>query len=130
MICEKYIINEERGAYLLRYAFEKKQAAMPNVMKRPTVVVCPGGGYSSCSPREAEPVALRYAAKGFHAFILRYSTGWDAKDFAPFTENLYTAPASITGLPAVVFGGVQQVGKAFSERALLSLASLCGKEDK
>ena len=54
----------------------------------------------------------------------------DAKDFAPFTENLYTAPASITGLPAVVFGGVQLVGKAFSERALLSLASLCGKGDK
>lgn len=54
----------------------------------------------------------------------------DAKDFASFEENLYTAPASVTGLPAVVFGGAQLVGKAFSERALLSLASLCGKGDK
>ena len=53
---------------------------------RPAIVVCPGGGYLYCSPREAEPVALRYAAKGFHAFILRYSTGWDAKDFAPLQE--------------------------------------------
>ena len=54
----------------------------------------------------------------------------DAKDFASFEENLYTAPASVTGLPAVVFGGAQLVGKAFSERALLSLASLCTKGDK
>lgn len=54
--------------------------------KRPAVVVCPGGGYLYCSPREAEPVALRYAAKGFHAFVLRYSTGWDAADFAPLKE--------------------------------------------
>jgi len=54
--------------------------------KRPAVVVCPGGGYVYCSPREAEPVALRYAAKGFHAFILRYSTGWDAADFSALQE--------------------------------------------
>ena len=53
---------------------------------RPAVVVCPGGGYAYCSPREAEPVALRYAARGFHAFILRYSVGWDAADFAPLKE--------------------------------------------
>ena len=39
-----------------------------------------------------------------------------------FLENFYTAPASITGLPAVVFGGVQLVGKAFSENALLDVA--------
>ena len=54
--------------------------------KRPAIVVCPGGGYLYCSPREAEPVALRYAASGFHAFILRYSVGWDAGDFAPLQE--------------------------------------------
>lgn len=54
--------------------------------KRPAIVVCPGGGYMYCSPREAEPVALAYAAKGFHAFILRYSVGWDAAGFAPLKE--------------------------------------------
>ena len=47
---------------------------------------------------------------------------------APFAENLYTAPASITGLPAVAVGGVQLMGKAFSDNALLDLAALCGKE--
>lgn len=37
-------------------------------------------------------------------------------------ETLFTAPASITGLPAVVAGGVQLVGPAFSEESLLDLA--------
>ena len=54
--------------------------------KRPAILVCPGGGYMYCSPREAEPIALAYAARGFHAFILRYSVGWDAANFAPLDE--------------------------------------------
>ena len=45
-----------------------------------------------------------------------------------FEENLYTAPASITGLPAVVAGGVQLIGKAFSENALLDAAKILTKE--
>ncbi len=53
---------------------------------RPAVLVCPGGGYAYCSPREGEPVALSYAARGFHAFVLRYSTGHDAGGFAPLAE--------------------------------------------
>ena len=44
-----------------------------------------------------------------------------------FEENLYTAPASITGLPAVVAGGVQIVGRAFSEGALLDVAKMMGE---
>lgn len=39
-----------------------------------------------------------------------------------FKENVYTAPASISGMPAVVAGGVQLVGPAFSDGALLALA--------
>lgn len=45
-----------------------------------------------------------------------------------FEENFYTAPASITGLPTVVCGGVQLVGKAFSEGTLLSIAEIFEKE--
>ena len=41
-----------------------------------------------------------------------------------FEENLYTAPASIAGLPVVTVGGVQLVGKAFSEKKLLGVAKL------
>lgn len=47
-----------------------------------------------------------------------------------FEENFYTAPASITGLPAVVAGGVQIVGPAFSENALIDTAELVTKEGR
>lgn len=40
---------------------------------RPLVLICPGGAYHNCSDREAEPVALQYLAKGYHAAVLRYS---------------------------------------------------------
>lgn len=55
-------------------------------VNRPAVVICPGGGYVYLSPREAEPVAMAYAAKGIHAFVLNYSLGWDAKGFQPLKE--------------------------------------------
>ena len=47
-----------------------------------------------------------------------------------FCENFYTAPASISGLPAVVAGGVQMVGKVFSENKLFTLAETLEKEGK
>ena len=55
-------------------------------MARPAVVICPGGGYVYLSPREAEPVAMAYAAKGIQAFVLHYSLGWDIKGFQPLQE--------------------------------------------
>ncbi len=40
---------------------------------RPGVLVIPGGGYTHVSPREAEPVALRFLCRGYQAFVLEYS---------------------------------------------------------
>ena len=47
--------------------------------------------------------------------------------YLAFKENYYTAPASITGLPAIVVGGVQIVGNSFTENTLLSIANLYEK---
>ena len=41
--------------------------------KRPTLLICPGGGYCMCSQRESEPIALAFAPFGMNAFILNYS---------------------------------------------------------
>lgn len=41
--------------------------------KRPAVLICPGGAYAGCSPREGEPIALQYMAAGYHAFVLDYA---------------------------------------------------------
>lgn len=48
----------------------------------------------------------------------------EANKYISYDENLYTAPASITGLPVVVAGGVQLIGKAFSENALFEIAKV------
>lgn len=44
----------------------------PKMRKRPAVIICPGGGYAFCSPREAEPIAVQMNAAGFNAFVLDY----------------------------------------------------------
>ena len=41
--------------------------------QRPAVLVLPGGAYHWTSPREMEPVALRFLARGYAAFALDYS---------------------------------------------------------
>ncbi len=48
----------------------------------------------------------------------------EANPYLAFEENRFTAPAAITGLPAVTAGGVQLVGPAFSDVALLHLADI------
>lgn len=44
-------------------------------VRRPAIVICPGGGYAFCSEREAEPVALRFLTEGFNVFVLWYRVG-------------------------------------------------------
>lgn len=41
-------------------------------VRRPTVVIAPGGGYTHLSTRESEPVALTFAAMGMNAVVVRY----------------------------------------------------------
>lgn len=43
------------------------------IQERPLVLLCPGGGYSYTSDREAEPIAMQFLAMGYHAAVLRYS---------------------------------------------------------
>jgi len=41
--------------------------------KHPAILLCPGGGYSFCSQREDEPIALKLLSWGYRVFILNYS---------------------------------------------------------
>lgn len=51
-----------------------------------------------------------------------------ANKYLAFDEALYTAPASITGYPAAVAGGVQLIGAPFSENTLFMAAEIIVKE--
>lgn len=49
---------------------EMKDKYLP---KRPTVIICPGGGYHNLSEREAEPIAMKYLARGLNACVIYYA---------------------------------------------------------
>lgn len=42
-------------------------------LRRPMVLLCPGGAYRMTSDREGEGMALKFVAMGCHAAVLRYS---------------------------------------------------------
>ena len=60
--------------------------AMPNALRRPLVLVVPGGGYNHVSPREGDPVALQFAAAGYHTAVLTYSVGEGAQNYRPLRQ--------------------------------------------
>lgn len=49
-----------------------KQSPNRAPKNRGAVIICPGGAYGYCSPREAEPIAMRFCAAGFQTFVLDY----------------------------------------------------------
>lgn len=61
---------------------------------RPCVLIFPGGGYANISEREMEPVALAFFAKGYQAFVLRY-TVFNDNGTAPGMLPLEEAAASL-----------------------------------
>ena len=75
MIYKKVEIKVEgyqETADLYTYILDNSVEMRPD-RKRPVIVICPGGGYTMTSDREAEPIAMQYLARGYHAVILRYS---------------------------------------------------------
>lgn len=78
MKSETICISEERNARLDAYI--QPIGGGLKFEKRPAVLVIPGGGYDHLSEREADPIALFYAANGYQTFILRYTLkqkgGW------------------------------------------------------
>lgn len=72
MINKKIRLFESSDAVLTTYVLDDGEFIRSGI-KRPAVVICPGGGYTYVSKNEGEPVALAYARRGYHAFVLDYS---------------------------------------------------------
>ena len=66
------------GGTLTLYLRESVEA-MPHFRQRPLVLVVPGGGYTHVSPREGDPVALQFAAAGYHTAVLHYAVRESAR---------------------------------------------------
>lgn len=67
-----FYLNNEKTAYVKAYLLDKVES-IPFGEKRPAIIIFPGGGYEYCSGREAEPIAMRYLAEGYNAFVLYYT---------------------------------------------------------
>lgn len=86
MIKETFYFSEDKTVRLDCYLHEAFPSSMPYRTTRPAVLVCPGGAYNVCSPREADPIAFGYLAAGFHTFVLYYSLKEKADYPRPLTE--------------------------------------------
>jgi acetyl esterase/lipase len=77
---------ELEGGGVLTVSLRASLDAMPAVKERPLVLVVPGGGYDHVSPREGDPVALQFAAAGYHTAVLTYSVGEGAQNYRPLRQ--------------------------------------------
>lgn len=76
MIGKRIYIPSSRGAQIAMDLYVPHVSREIDAqIRRPAVVICPGGGYEFCSEREAEPIALRFLAEGFNAFVVWYRVG-------------------------------------------------------
>ena len=73
MLIQSIRLREATEAVRLDAYLLHNSAEFQTDQPRPVVIVCPGGGYLFTSDREAEPIAMRFLAQGYHAFVLRYS---------------------------------------------------------
>lgn len=74
MISKRIVLSEKTGAYMDTYLLSPSDQIQLGV-RRPVVLVCPGGGYLRTSDQEAEQVALHFNILGFHAAVVRYTCG-------------------------------------------------------
>ncbi len=107
MLTEMIRLYEDREDVTLTTYVIAEKGEMHVQGKRPAVLICPGGGYFNCSDREAEPVALKFASMGYHAFVLRYSTYTQGKEGMPDISRAID-PNPQTQYPAPV----REIGKA------------------
>lgn len=85
MVVKTFNITDDPDVTLTAYISDIS-GEMKNMQVKPAVLVFPGGAYKYCSDREAEPVALAYLAKGFNAFVLRYSLNEKSKFPTPLND--------------------------------------------
>ncbi len=95
MIHEKIYLREGRkDVYMTTYFLTQSEEFLTDV-KRPTVVICPGGAYMLISEQEGEPVALKFNSLGYNAVVVNYSTYTEGKGGLPDPSSLNKNERSI-----------------------------------
>ena len=93
MIFECIDLVPDRNVTLTLYIHENKKEYLFG-KRRPIIIICPGGGYSYLSDREADPIAAFFMSAGMHTAILRYGIG----EYAVAPGPLHDIAASVAFL--------------------------------
>lgn len=135
------LIKSETDAYY--DSFILKSEPLEHHQKHPCIVVCPGGGYGGTAPREAEHIATQFLAKGFSAYILRYSCkpakfpcaltelSWLIKHVRDNAEENDIDPDRIAVIGFSAGGHlVSSLGAFWNDPEIQRLAGVSGEENK
>lgn len=69
-----WLYQENEPAYVDMYLLSEPRGGTGDYNKRGLVIVLPGGGYQYQAGHEGEPVAMKFAAAGYHSAVLYYRT--------------------------------------------------------
>lgn len=86
MRISEFVPDGTTGCSVKAWIHDQKGSKSVKQRVHPAVIICPGGGYTHVSDREAEPVAKKYFVAGYNTYILTYSVGDDAKCFKPLSQ--------------------------------------------
>lgn len=89
MINKTIYLDRDRDVHFETYLLNNSQELKPEI-KRPLIIICPGGGYRNLSDRESEPIALKYNSMGYHAIVLRYGVNRHAAMPGPIRDLAMT----------------------------------------
>lgn len=129
MRIETFKIYEDREDVTLTAYIINDSPELLNGKARPAILICPGGGYFNCSDREGEPVALRFAAMGYHTFVLRYSVYMEGnRGFPPPGQSLEPKPERQYPAPMLEIGRAMLLIREHAGEWLVDVdrIALCG----
>ena len=135
------LIKDSADAYFDAFILKSEEKELHAT--HPCIVVCPGGAYKSTAPREAEHIATQFLAKGFSAYIMRYSCdeakfpcaltelSWLIKHIRDHAEENHIDPNRIAVIGFSAGGHlVASLGAYWNDPDIQTLAGVDGEENK
>lgn len=78
MIHQTIDLNPQKTASVTTYILDG-EISYKVKRKRPAMIICPGGGYLLTATKEGEAIAAEFFGRGYHTFVLRYSTYFEER---------------------------------------------------
>lgn len=87
-------LQDNKSSKLTTYLCDAPLSYNPD-FQTPAVIICPGGGFGLLSPREMEPIALKFVNEGISAFVLEYPVGDENVEYPTTLISIASAVAHV-----------------------------------